>query len=169
MVAVALAMAAAALSPAPAVAQASSVVICDSKVKRMVDTLRKRAGTMTAAESERAHEALYAAITRCRPLATSHRAAGSRPEPEAAPDSRLGQGLDLERQSLRAQQNVLSAPELREGERRLDAIERKAQTDPRAARDMLRLYEADRSLSTINRPIPGGPDTPSMVGPGDRY
>ncbi|MBC7951501.1 MAG: hypothetical protein H7Z12_06710 [Rhodospirillaceae bacterium] len=74
----------------------------------------------------------------------------------------------LERQSLRSQQNVLTRPEEREGERRLDAIDRKAQTDPRAARDMQRIWEADRSLSTINRPIPGGPVSPSLVGPGDR-
>lgn len=60
----------------------------------------------------------------------------------------------LDRQSLRAQQNVLKPRELNEGEDRLDAIDRKAQTDPRAARDMQRIYEADQSLSTINRPIP---------------
>lgn len=75
---------------------------------------------------------------------------------------------NLERQSWRAQQNVTSPAEQREGERRLDAIDRRAQTDPRAARDMQRIWDADRSLNTINRPIPGGSPNPSLVGPGDR-
>lgn len=61
---------------------------------------------------------------------------------------------NLDRQSLRAQQNVLTPRELRQGETRLDAIDRKAKTDPRAARDMQRIYDADQSLSTVNRPIP---------------
>lgn len=55
-----------------------------------------------------------------------------------------------DRQSLRAQQN-LPLSELREGERQLDSIDRKAQTDPRTARDMQRIWQADRSLAEINR------------------
>ncbi|MBC7908152.1 MAG: hypothetical protein H7Y60_15605 [Rhodospirillaceae bacterium] len=78
------------------------------------------------------------------------------------PDTRL------ERQSLRSQQNVLTLPELREGENRLDAIDRKGKTDPRAARDMQRIWEADRALSTTNRSIPGGLANPGLVGPGDK-
>lgn len=86
---------------------------------------------------------------------------------DAAPDTRL------DRQSWRAQQNVLNPAERREGERRLDAIDRKARTDPRAARDMQRIWEADRALGTLNRPGPGPqppvtPGSPSLVGPGDR-
>lgn len=59
-----------------------------------------------------------------------------------------------DRQSLRAQQNVLTPQEQRHGEDRLDTIDRKAKTDPRAARDMQRIYDADQSLNTLNRPIP---------------
>lgn len=71
----------------------------------------------------------------------------------------------LERQSWRAQQTILTPAERREGERRLDAIDLRAKSDPRAARDMQRIWEADRALGTQNRPGPGGP---SLVGPGDR-
>lgn len=81
-----------------------------------------------------------------------------------APDTRL------DRQSWRAEQNRLSPSEQRAGERRMDAIDRKAQTDPRAARDMQRIWDADRSLNTINRPpnsMPTKPGSPSLVGPGD--
>jgi|AGTN01.1.fsa_nt_gi hypothetical protein len=69
-------------------------------------------------------------------------------EDPSKPDTRL------DRQSLRAQQNVLTPQEQRRGEDRLDSIDRKAETDPRAAREMQRIYDADQSLSTINRPIP---------------
>jgi hypothetical protein len=75
---------------------------------------------------------------------------------------------DQAREDLRVQQDRLYPSELREGERRLDAIQERARTDPRAARDMQRIYDADHSLSTINRPIPGGQPTPGLVGPGER-
>lgn len=148
-------------------AQAAQNVACDAKVMRIVHNLRHE--PMTPDQAERARQALYAAIEQCRPLSSG--SAGARRErlsqTEPAPDTRL------ERQSWRAQQNVLNPAETREGERRLDAIDRKAQTDPRAARDMQRIWEADRALGTMNRPGPGGqppqmPGNPSLVGPGDR-
>ncbi|HLO78493.1 MAG TPA: hypothetical protein VK196_18715 [Magnetospirillum sp.] len=147
------------LAAAPSLAQ---TVACDAKVTRIVRNLRSE--PMTADQADRAREALYAAIEKCRPLHSG--SSGARRD-------RLSQGepppdTTLERQSWRAQQNALGPAERREGERRLDAIDRKAQTDPRAARDMQRIWEADRSLNTINRPIPGGPANPSLVGPGDR-
>ncbi|MBI5164443.1 MAG: hypothetical protein HY985_11135 [Magnetospirillum sp.] len=74
---------------------------------------------------------------------------------------------DLDRPSLRARQSVLSPGESREGERRLDAIERKQSLDPDAARDLRRIYRADESRATVNRPIPGGEPTPGLVGPGE--
>lgn len=145
------------------VATQAATVTCDDRILRIVHNLRHE--PMTPDQAERARQALYAAIEKCRPLSSGRAAVPSTSTPardERRPDT------SLERQSLRAQQNVLTAPELREGERRLDSIDRKAQTDPRAARDMQRIWEADRSLSTINRPIPGGPTNPSLVGPGDR-
>jgi hypothetical protein len=78
------------------------------------------------------------------------------------------QETERARQDLRLRQNVLHPNELREGERRMDAIRDRARTDPRAADDMRRILDADRSLSTINRPIPGGQPSPGLVGPGER-
>lgn len=80
----------------------------------------------------------------------------------------LEQEVERSRQDLRVRQNVLHPNELREGERRMDAIRERARTDPRAADDQRRILDADRSLSTINRPIPGGQPTPGLVGPGER-
>lgn len=146
----------------PVAAQAQNLVTCDARVMRIVKNLRDE--PMTPDQAERARQALYAAIEKCRPVSsgtsTARRLNSSQGEP--SPDT------TLERQSWRAQQNTMSPAEQREGERRLDAIDRKAQTDPRAARDMQRIWEADRSLNTINRPIPGGPSNPSLLGPGDR-
>jgi hypothetical protein len=168
----------------PGLAMAQGRVTCDVKVKRIADNLRRE--PMSPDQAERARQALYAAIDQCRPAGSGSAAAAPRRsaerESQPAPDTRL------DRQSLRAQQNVLSPSELREGERRIDAIDRKAQTDPGVAREMQRIYEADQSLATINRPIPGAPGTlsqggpshvgpsqggpsvpgPSLVGPGDR-
>jgi hypothetical protein len=142
----------------------AATVACDARIQRIVQNLRNE--PMTPEQTERARQSLYTAIEKCRPLSSGQAVRSS----DAAPPSSDGRRSDtsLDRQSLRSQQNVLTLPEQREGERRLDAIDRKAQTDPRAARDMQRLYQADQSLSTINRPIPGGPVSPSMVGPGDR-
>ncbi|MGE5505013.1 MAG: hypothetical protein ACM31L_11375 [Actinomycetota bacterium] len=72
------------------------------------------------------------------------------------------------RQDLRVEQDRLHPSELREGERRLDAIRERGRTDPGTADAMRRIYEADHSLATINRPIPGGQPTPGLVGPGER-
>lgn len=150
------------LVAAPSVALAQGTVACDAKVMRIVKNLRDE--PMTPEQAERARQALYAAVEKCRPLSsgssTAHRPTLS--QGEAPPDT------TLDRQSWRAQQNVLTPGEQREGERRMDAIDRKAQTDPRAARDMQRIWEADRSLGTVNRPIPGGSPNPSVVGPGER-
>lgn len=146
--------------PGPVLAQGT--VACDARIQRIVRTLRHE--PMAPDQAERARQALYAAVEKCRPLSSGSAAARRQTvgQGEARPDT------TLDRQSWRAQQNVLSPAEQREGENRLDAIDRKAQTDPRAARDMQRIWEADRSLNTINRPIPGGAPTPSLVGPGDR-
>lgn len=142
----------------------AATVACDARIQRIVQNLRTE--PMTPEQTERARQALYAAIDKCRPLSSGQAASSSRTAPPASEVRRPD--TTLERQSLRAQQNVLTLPEQREGEQRLDAIDRKAQTDPRAARDMQRIWEADRSMATINRPIPGGPVNPSLVGPGDR-
>lgn len=152
------------LPAAPVAAQANGTVACDARILRIVENLRHE--PMTPDQAERARNALYAAVEKCRPLPRGSSSYGAMTAP-AGRDSGDTRKPDtqLERQSLRAQQNVLSPSELREGERRLDSIERKAQTDPGAARDMQRIWEADRSLSTINRPIPGGSDNPSLVGP----
>jgi hypothetical protein len=80
----------------------------------------------------------------------------------------IEQEVERSRQDLRLRQDVLHPNELREGERRMDAIRERTRTDPRAADDMRRILDADRSLSTINRPIPGGQPTPGLVGPGER-
>jgi hypothetical protein len=77
--------------------------------------------------------------------------------------------IAAEQRALRLRGTVLTPPELREGERRLDAIGDKAQNDPFAARQMLQIYRLDQSLATINRPIPGGVPGPGVVGPGDRH
>ena len=77
--------------------------------------------------------------------------------------------VEAERQDLRLKQSVLTPPELREGERRLDAIQGKAQTDPYAAQQMLQIYKTDQNLATTNRAIPGGAPSPGLVGPGDRH
>ncbi|MCR6629783.1 MAG: hypothetical protein NVV74_06865 [Magnetospirillum sp.] len=156
-----LALMAALALPWPAWGQAA--VACDGKIMRIVKNLRDE--PMTPDQAERARQALYAAIEKCRPLSSGG---------HAAPRQRISQdepppSTTLERQSWRAQQNTMSPAEQREGERRLDAIDNKAQTNPGAARDMQRIWEADRSLNTINRPIPGGSDNPSLVGPGDRH
>lgn len=84
--------------------------------------------------------------------------------PALAQQSGSTSDTQLERQSWRAQQTILNPAERREGERRLDAIDHRAQSDPRAARDMQRIWEADRALNTLNRPGAG----PSLVGPGDK-
>ncbi|HTH16511.1 MAG TPA: hypothetical protein VL974_07655 [Magnetospirillum sp.] len=154
----------AALLALPLPAAAQGTVVCDAKVMRIVKNLRDE--PMTPDQTERARQALYAAIEKCHSPSSSHYGASrqnlSQDNTPAAPSTQL------ERESWRAQQNVLSPAEQREGERRLDAIDRRAQTDPRAAQDMKRIWDADRSLNTINRPIPGGPSNPSLVGPGDR-
>jgi hypothetical protein len=138
-------------------ALAEPTVVCDGRIMRIVKNLRDE--PMTPEQADRARQALYAAVEKCRPQSSGHPAARS---PRFSQnDSRPS--TQLERQSWRAQQGTLSPAEQREGERRLDAIDRKAQTDPRAARDMQRIWEADRSLNTLNRP--GGS---SLVGPGDR-
>ncbi len=145
----------------PGLAFAEPRVTCDAKVKRIADNLRHE--PMSPDQAERARQALYAAIDQCRPLSSGsapHRTAEREPAPP--PDTRI------DRQSLRAQQNVLTPSEQREGERRLDAIDRKAATDPGVAREMQRIYQADQALSTNNRPIPGSPPGSSLVGPGDR-
>lgn len=150
------------LAVLPSVAMAQGTVTCDARVMRIVKNLRDE--PMTPDQAERARQALYAAIEKCRPLSSgSSTARHERLSQSGAPPD-----TTLERQSWRAQQNTMSPAEQREGERRLDAIDRQAQTDPRAARDMQRIWEADRSLNTINRPIPGGPASPSLLGPGDR-
>lgn len=152
---------------APAIAWAQGMVACDAKVMRIVKNLRDE--PMTPEQAERARQALYTAIEKCRPLSAGSSTARREPVSKDEPRS----DTTLERQSWRAQQSVLNPAEEREGERRLDAIDRKAQTDPRAARDMQRIWEADRALGTLNRPPPGGPaplspGNPSLVGPGDR-
>lgn len=78
---------------------------------------------------------------------------------------------ESQRRDLRAQQNVLTRPESNQADRRLDAIENRARTNPGAAQDMLRIYQQDQSLNTINRPIPGAPPPQAggMVGPGDKH
>lgn len=152
---------------APAASWAQGTVACDARVMRIVKNLRDE--PMTPDQAERARQALYAAIEKCRPL-SSGASTARRDQPTKGgppPDT------TLERQSWRAQQSVLNPAEDREGEGRLDAIDRKARTDPRAARDMQRIWEADRALGTLNRPPPGGPaplspGSPSLVGPGDR-
>lgn len=152
------------LALATPLAAHGQTVACDARVKRIVNNLRHE--PMTPDQAERARQALYAAIDKCRPLGSG---AGARDrerlsQSEAAPDTRL------DRQSWRAEQSQLSPSEQREGDRRMDAIDRKAQTDPRAARDMQRIWDADRSLNTINRPpnpMPTTPGSPSLVGPGD--
>lgn len=149
-------------------ADAAQSVACDAKVMRIVKNLRHE--PMTPDQAERARQALYAAIEQCRPLSAGSSTAGPRAprlsQGEATPDTHL------DRQSWRAQQHQLNPAETREGERRLDAIDRKAQSDPRAARDMQRIWEADRALGTMNRPSSGPapqmPGNPSLVGPGDR-
>lgn len=143
----------------PSLAMAQGRVTCDVKVKRIADNLRRE--SMSPDQAERARQALYAAIDQCRPVGSGTAAPrrSAERETQPAPDTRL------DRQSLRAQQNVLGPSELREGERRLDSIDRKAQTDPGVAREMQRIYEADQSLATINRPIPGAPGTLSQGGP----
>lgn len=151
-------------------AAADGVVVCDAKVKRIAQALRDKADTLTAREAERGRDALLAAVLACKPLRAGSSPRAQAPPPDGGTARRVEQGVDLDRQSLRAQQNVLTRPELREAERRLEAIERKAQSDPYIAREMQKIYEVDRSLSTINRPIPGSPtDSPRMVGPGDRH
>lgn len=152
----------------PPPAMAETMVACDDRVLRIVKTLRSE--PMTPDQAERARQALYAAVEKCRPLSSGSSTARRERLSQGEPPP---QSTTLERQSWRNQQSVLNPAEQREGERRLDAIDRKAQSDPRAARDMQRIWEADRSLGTINRPSPGGaqpqtPGNPSLVGPGDR-
>lgn len=142
-------------------------VVCDAKVMRIAKNLRDE--PMTPEQAERARQALYAAIDKCRPVSSGSSTA--RREHLSQGESRPDTALD--RQSWRNQQSVLNPAEQREGERRLDAIDRKAQSDPRAARDMQRIWQADQALGTLNRPPPGGPSplspgNPSLVGPGDR-
>lgn len=144
-------------------ALAQGMVACDARAMRIVKNLRDE--PMTPDQAERARQALYAVIEKCRPLSSGSSTARRE---RLSQDGGTAPDTNLDRQSWRAQQNVLTPAERREGERRLDAIDRKAQTDPRAARDMQRIWDADRSLGTINRPIPGGPTNPSLVGPGDR-
>lgn len=155
---------------APAAAWAQGAVTCDAKVMRIVKNLRDE--PMTPDQAERARQALYAAIEKCRPVSsgssTARREHDHLSQGEPSPDTRL------DRQSWRTQESVLNPAERREGENRLDAIDRKAQTDPRAARDMQRIWQNDQALGTLNRPPPGGPaplspGNPSLVGPGDRH
>jgi len=87
--------------------------------------------------------------------------------PAAAAD--LGDQLRTERQQLDIEQNVLTAPELREGQRQLDAIGRMAQSNPAVADQMLQSYRQSHATATLNRPVPGGAPTPGLAGPGDRY
>lgn len=155
-----------ALAVLPGGASARTVA-CDARVMRIVKNLRDE--PMTPDQTERTRQALYTAIEQCRPLSTGSSTARRQSLSQAEPTP----ATTLDRQSWRAQQNVLNPAERHEGERRLDAIDRKAQTDPRAARDMQRIWDADRALGTLNRPSPGGgaptsPGNPSLVGPGDR-
>lgn len=156
-------------APIPASAQAGGLVVCDAKVMRIMRALKEKGDTLTPQEQETARRALFKAISECRPWRSSHPGRA-----EAPPDGggeqrqRVMQGAQQDRQSLRLQQDVLTDAEMREGDRRIDAIERKAQTDPYAAREMQKIWELDQSRATVNRPIPGGPDTPSLVGPGER-
>lgn len=149
-------------APLPVLAQAGGRVICDVKVMRLVHTLKDRAGDMSAQELDTARRALYKAISECRPVGSSHSGGGANPaaDPGAEGRKRVQEGVAQDRQSLRMQENVLTKPELREGETRLDSIHNKAQTDPYIAREMQKQWQVDQSLSTINRPIPGSPNAP---------
>ena len=154
-------------APPPALAQAGGRVVCDAKVMRIVRALREKADRLTPQEQDTARRALFKAISECRPLRSSH-TARTQPPPAGDERRRVLDGVQQDRQSLRLRQDVLTDAELREGDRRIDAIERKAATDPYVAREMQKIWQLDESRATVNRPIPGGPDAPSLVGPGER-
>lgn len=136
-------------APLPALAQAGGQVICDVKVMRLVHTLKDKAEGMSAQELDTARRALYKAISECRPLRASHPSARTSDGSDAAEQrKKIIDTAEQDRQSLRMQQNMLTRPELHEGERRLDAIQHKSQTDPYAARQMQQQYQIDQSLST---------------------
>lgn len=145
----------AAAAPLPSLAQAGGQVICDVKVMRLVHTLKDKAEAMSAQELDTARRALYKAISECRPMRSSH--SSSRSAAQIAADSDGQKVIDTaeqDRQSLRMQQNDLTKPQLREGERRLDAIEHKARTDPYTAREMQKLNQIDQSRTPAPRPPP---------------
>lgn len=82
----------------------------------------------------------------------------------ASPLAEAGEKRDLrdavrqDRQSLRVRQSDLKRSDINRAEDRLDAIERKAQSDPAAAQEMLRLHEADQRLLENMRPGPNDPE-----------
>jgi hypothetical protein len=136
-------------APVPALAQAGGQVVCDVKVMRLVHTLKDKAEDMSPQELDTARRALYKAISECRPLRASHPSSRRGDSGEAAEQRRkIEDTVEQDRQSLRMQQHMLTRPELSEGERRLDDIRQKAQTDPYAARQMQQQYQIDHSLST---------------------
>lgn len=102
------------------------------------------------------------------------RGSGSSPSPDVRPDmvDPMGSGPDvnLERQLLQNSSGRLSPTDMRESERRLDAIERQAERNPAQADSMMRIYQQDQSLSNINRSTaPAAPSSsfskPSPLGP----
>ncbi|MEW5726203.1 MAG: hypothetical protein AB1918_00110 [Pseudomonadota bacterium] len=131
----------------------AQLLVCDAKVKRIAQALRDKADTLTPSEAERGREALYAAILACKPLRS-----GSSPRAVAPAggdeftERRVRQGIELDRQTLRAEQDRLYPSQVREAERSLRAIER--QSDPGIAREMQKIHEVDRALQSMERPGP---------------
>lgn len=148
--AVAAALAATPVGPA----RADGLVVCDAKIKRIAQALRDKAGTLTASEAERGREALTAAILACKPLRAGASPRAALPAGDDTTARRVRQGVDLDRQTLRAEQDRLTPSQVREAERSLDAIQRKARDDPAAAREMQRIHEVDRALQSMERPGP---------------
>ncbi len=148
------AVAATLAATAAAPARADGVVVCDAKIKRIAKALRDKADTLTASEADRGREALYAAILACKPVraGSSPRAAATAGDDTTA--RRVRQGVELDRQTLRAEQDRLTPSQVREAERSLDAIQRKARDDPAVAREMQRIHEVDRALQSMERPGP---------------
>lgn len=135
-------------------AAADGVVVCDAKIKRIAQALRDKADTLTPSEAERGREALMAAILACKPLRSGSSPRAQSPAAEDRLRGRVQQGVDLDRQSLRAEQDRLYPSQTREAERSLDAIQRKSATDPYAAREMQKIHDLDRALSTQDKPGP---------------
>lgn len=135
-------------------AVADGVVVCDAKIKRIAQALRDKAATLTPGEAERGREALMAAILACRPLGSGTSPRVQAPAGDGGLRQRVEQGVDLDRQSLRAEQNRLYPAQTRDAERSLDAIRRRSASDPYAAREMQKIHDLDRALSTMERPGP---------------